>query len=85
MSAVSRRLIAALRALFEWSASPDPAWRPSGYRYTATGFEPALRERSAERRAQEDRLRRAAARIASTPRAERRSLRVVGHGSEEAR
>lgn len=68
------------RLLARWRNRSDPAWAPCGYRYTAEGFDPELRERTLVKREREDRARRAAARIASSPaltEAERR-LRVVG-------
>lgn len=58
----------------------DPAWTPSGYRYTHTGFDPDLRERTVEKRQREDRIRRAAARVASRPAEDTMPLRAVKGG-----
>ena len=55
----------------------DAAWAPSGYTYVHEGFDPGLRERTAVKREREEQIKRAAARVASSPLEEPR-LRAVG-------
>ena len=61
----------------EPEGTADPAWQPSGYRYTCEGFDPALRERTAVKRAREERMRRAAARVVTRPAGEA-PIRPIG-------
>lgn len=66
------------RLLSRWRNRPDPALviHPPVVRFA--GFAPELRERTAEKRVREDRARRAAARIASSPELTGERWRVVG-------
>ena len=68
------------RLLARWRNRPDPAIGPLIVppRQVFEGFAPELRERTLAKREREDRARKAANRIASTPAASGERWRVVG-------
>ncbi len=68
------------RLLARWRNRPDKALAALIVppRVVFAGFDPSLRERTAAKREREDRARRAAARIASSPATTGERWRVVG-------
>jgi hypothetical protein len=66
------------RLLARWWSRPDPALVIRPARVVFEGFDPSLRERTLAKREREDRARKAANRIASTPATTGERWRVVG-------
>ena len=66
------------RLLARWRSRPDPALVIVPPRVLYEGFAPELRERTAAKREREDRAKRAAARIASSPATTGERWRLVG-------